>query len=75
MTAAETLEISLLKRENGSLLKLIGQLTVIDVFTGDVLGFNISRIHDANFVLVAIKRAVEGTATVLRMFPVEEGGR
>lgn len=47
--------------------------TVIDVFTGEVLGFNISRTHDANFVLLAIKRAVERTATVPECFHSDQG--
>jgi transposase InsO family protein len=47
--------------------------TVIDVFTGEVLGFNISRTHDANFVLLAIKRAVERTATVPEWFHSDQG--
>lgn len=33
--------------------------TVMDVFSGEVLGFNISRAHNANFVLLAIRRAIE----------------
>lgn len=47
--------------------------TVIDVFTGEVLGFNISRTHDANFVLVAIKRAIERTQTVPQWFHSDQG--
>lgn len=47
--------------------------TVIDVFTGEVLGFNISRTHDANFVLLAIKRAVERTTTVPEWFHSDQG--
>ena len=39
--------------------------TVLDVFTGEVLGFNISRCHDADFVKVAIKRALQKTDGVL----------
>ena len=46
---------------------------VIDVLTGEVLGFNISRTHDANFVLLAIKRAVEKTATVPKWFHSDQG--
>lgn len=33
--------------------------TVIDAFTGEVLGFNISRKHDAQFVKLAIERAIK----------------
>ena len=47
--------------------------TVIDVFTGEVLGFNISRTHDAIFVLLAIKRAVERTAMVPEWFHSDQG--
>lgn len=47
--------------------------TVIDVFTGEVLGFNISRTHDANFVMVAIKRAIERTGTVSQWFHSDQG--
>lgn len=39
--------------------------TVIDVFTGEVLGFNISRRHDAAFVKLAIERAIRKTGGVL----------
>lgn len=35
--------------------------TVIDVFTGEVLGFNISRTHDAQLVRLAIERAIKLT--------------
>lgn len=38
--------------------------TVIDVFTGEVLGFNISRRHDASFVRLAIERALRKTGKV-----------
>lgn len=38
--------------------------TVIDVFTGEVVGFNISRTHDARFVRLAIERAIQRTGTV-----------
>lgn len=47
--------------------------TVIDVFTGEVLGFNISRTHDANFVLTAIKRAIERTETLPQWFHSDQG--
>ena len=39
------------------------------------LGFNISRTHDANFVLLAIKRAVEITATVPEWFHSDHGSK
>jgi len=35
--------------------------TVIDAYTGEVLGFNISRRHDAGFVRLAIERALRAT--------------
>lgn len=38
--------------------------TVLDVFTGEVLGFNISRNHDAGFVRLAIERAIKRAATL-----------
>ena len=47
--------------------------TAIDVFTGEVLGFNISRTHDANFVLLAIKRAAERAGTVPDWFHSDQG--
>jgi transposase InsO family protein len=47
--------------------------TVLDVFTGEVLGFNISRTHDANFVLLAIRRAIERTGKVPLWFHSDQG--
>jgi len=47
--------------------------TVIDVFTGEVLGFNISRTHDAGFVLLAIRRAIERTGIVPQWFHSDQG--
>lgn len=47
--------------------------TVIDVFTGEVLGFNISRTHDAAFVRVAIERAIRKTETVPLWFHSDQG--
>jgi len=47
--------------------------TVIDVFTGEVLGFNISRHHDARFVRVAIERAIERTGTLPEFFHSDQG--
>ncbi len=47
--------------------------TVIDVFTGEVLGFNISRTHDAGFVLLAIRRAIERTGIVSQWFHSDQG--
>ena len=47
--------------------------TVIDVFTWEVLGFNISRRHDAAFVRVAIERAVRKTGTLPSWFHSDQG--
>jgi transposase InsO family protein len=47
--------------------------TVIDVFTGEVLGFNISRSHDARFVRLAIERAIKRTGTAPRWFHSDQG--
>ena len=47
--------------------------TVMDVFTGEVVGFNISRTHDANFVLLAIRRAIERTGVVPQWFHSDQG--
>lgn len=47
--------------------------TVIDVFTGEVLGFNISRTHDAGFVRLAIERAVQRTQTLPTWFHSDQG--
>lgn len=47
--------------------------TVIDVFTGEVLGFNISRTHDADFVLLAIKRAIARAGGVPEWFHSDQG--
>ena len=47
--------------------------TVIDVFTGEVLGFNISRTHDASFVRLAVKRAIERTGTTPVWFHSDQG--
>jgi putative transposase len=43
--------------------------TVIDLFTGEVLGFNISRTHDARFVRLAIER----TGTLPLWFHSDQG--
>lgn len=47
--------------------------TVIDVFTWEVLGFNISRRHDAAFVRVAIERAIRRTGTLPTWFHSDQG--
>jgi len=47
--------------------------TVIDVFTGEVLGFNISRCHDAAFVRLAIERAIKKTGRFPVWFHSDQG--
>ena len=47
--------------------------TVIDVFTGEVLGFNISRRHDSSFVRLAIERAFKKTGAVPVWFHSDQG--
>lgn len=47
--------------------------TVIDVFTGEVLGFNISRRHDSSFVKLAIERAFKKTGAVPVWFHSDQG--
>jgi transposase InsO family protein len=47
--------------------------TVLDVFTGEVLGFNISRTHDARFVRLAIERAMKRTGTLPEWFHSDQG--
>lgn len=47
--------------------------TVIDVFTGEVLGFNISRRHDAAFVRLAIERAERKAGTLPLWFHSDQG--
>lgn len=39
--------------------------TVIDVFTGEVLGFNISRRHNAGFVKLAVERAIRKSGGIV----------
>ncbi len=47
--------------------------TVIDVFTGEVLGSNISRVHDAHLVQLAIERAMTRTGTTPQWFHSDQG--
>lgn len=47
--------------------------TVIDAFTGEVHGFNISRRHDAAFVLCAIERAVRKEGVLPLWFHSDQG--
>lgn len=47
--------------------------TVIDVFTGEVLGFNISRCHDAKFVRRAIERAIQREGCIPQWFHSDQG--
>lgn len=53
--------------------KFIYLCTVIDVFTGEVLGFNISRSHDARFVRLAIERAIQRTGDIPVWFHSDQG--
>lgn len=53
--------------------RIVYLCAVIDVFTGGVLGFNIGRTHDANFVLLAIRRAIERTGRVPQWFHSDQG--
>ncbi len=47
--------------------------TVIDAFTGEVLGFNISRRHDASMVRLAIERAFQKTRSTPTWFHSDQG--
>lgn len=47
--------------------------TVIDIFTGEVLGFNISRCHDAAFVKLAIERAIKKAGQLPTWFHSDQG--
>lgn len=53
--------------------KFIYLCTVIDVFTGEVLGFNISRSHDARFVRLAIERAIQRAGDIPVWFHSDQG--
>lgn len=53
--------------------KFIYLCTVIDAFTGEVLGFNISRRHDAGFVKLAIERAIRKEGTTPVYFHSDQG--
>lgn len=48
-------------------------VTVLDGFTGEVLGSNISLRHDASFVLTAIQRAYQKEGTLPRWFHSDQG--
>lgn len=47
--------------------------TVLDVFTGEMLGFNISRSHGVRFVRLAVERAIQRTGTVPLWFHSDQG--
>lgn len=47
--------------------------TVLDAFTGEVLGFNVSDTHDARFVLTAIVRAFAKTGRTPEWFHSDQG--
>jgi transposase InsO family protein len=48
-------------------------VTVLDVFTGEPLGFNVSRCHDAMFVRLAVERALCRHRTVPTWFHSDQG--
>lgn len=48
-------------------------VTILDAFTGEVLGFNISFTHDAKFVLTAIERALGYTGKLPEWFHSDQG--
>lgn len=47
--------------------------TVLDAFTGEVIGFNISRTHDAAFVRLAIERAMKRAGTIPQWLHSDQG--
>lgn len=47
--------------------------TVLDLFSGEVLGFNISRRHDASFVRLAVNRAIQKCGTLPVWFHSDQG--
>lgn len=47
--------------------------TVLDAFTGEVLGFNVSDTHDSQLVLTAIKRAYEKAGKLPEWFHSDQG--
>jgi transposase InsO family protein len=53
--------------------ELLYLCTVLDVFTGEVLGFNISRHHDAGFVKIAVIRALNKTGSQPEYFHSDQG--
>lgn len=53
--------------------KFIYLCTVLDAFTGEVLGFNISRRHDAAFVKLAVERAIQKAGTLPCWFHSDQG--
>ena len=53
--------------------KFIYLCTVIDVFTGEVMGFSISRSHDARSVRLAIERAIQRTGVLPVWFHSDQG--
>lgn len=55
--------------------KLIYLCIVIDVFTGEVLVFNISRSHDASMVREAIERGMQRTRGIPVFFQHDRGSK
>ncbi len=53
--------------------ELVYLCTVLDAYTSEVLGFNISRRHDAAFVRLAIERAIRRTGVVPQWFHSDQG--
>ena len=53
--------------------RFIYLVTILDAFTGEVLGFNISFTHDARFVLTAIERALNYTGKLPEWFHSDQG--
>ena len=48
-------------------------VTVLDYYTGVLLGFNISQTHDTSFVRVAIERAIKEAGRVPEYFHSDQG--
>ena len=53
--------------------RFIYLVTILDAFTGEVLGINISFTHDARFVLTAIERAYAHVGKLPQWFHSDQG--
>lgn len=53
--------------------RFIYLVTILDAFTGELLGFNISFTHDAQFILTAIERAYECAGKHPEWFHSDQG--